>query len=63
MMRTFLTDHASRPKSICRHGSEVKTTFSVIINLTAKTMLLARGNPCESTYYEYTFKESEPKER
>jgi len=63
MMKTFLTDHVSRPKSICRHSSEDKTTFSVIINLTAKTMLLARGNPCESPYYEYSFKESEPKEQ
>jgi isopenicillin-N N-acyltransferase-like protein len=56
MLKTFLQDHVSYPKSICRHGNEVKTTFSVIINLTTKTMLLARGNPCESTYYEYTFK-------
>jgi isopenicillin-N N-acyltransferase-like protein len=56
MLRTFLQDHVSYPKSICRHGKEVKTTFSVIINLTTKTMLLARGNPCESTYYDYTFK-------
>ncbi len=56
MLKTFLQDHVSYPKSICRHGKEVKTTFSVIINLTTKTMLLARGNPCESTYYDYTFK-------
>jgi isopenicillin-N N-acyltransferase-like protein len=56
MLKTFLQDHVSYPKSICRHGKEVKTTFSVVINLTTKTMLLARGNPCESTYYDYTFK-------
>lgn len=55
MLKKFLQDHASRPKSICRHGNNVKTTFSVIINLTAKTMSLAKGNPCQSTYYEYTF--------
>jgi len=55
MLKTFLEDHVSRPQSICRHGNEVKTTFSVIINLTARTMLLAKGNPCESTYYKYTF--------
>ena len=63
MMKTFLADHVSRPKSICRHSSEDKTTFSVIINLTTKTMLLAKGNPCEFPYYEYSFKESESKER
>jgi isopenicillin-N N-acyltransferase-like protein len=55
MLKAFLEDHVSRPKSICRHGAETKTTFSVIINLTTKTMLLANGNPCESTYYEYKF--------
>jgi len=55
MLKKFLQDHVSRPKSICRHGKNVKTTFSVIINLTTKTMFLARGNPCQSQYYEYTF--------
>jgi isopenicillin-N N-acyltransferase-like protein len=55
LLRTFLQDHANRPGSICRHGKGVKTTLSVIINLTAGTMLLARGNPCESTYHTYTF--------
>lgn len=55
MMEKFLQDHVSRPKSICRHGKNVKTTFSVIINLTEKAMYLARGNPCESEYHKYTF--------
>jgi isopenicillin-N N-acyltransferase-like protein len=55
LLKTFLQDHANRPGSICRHGKGVKTTLSVIINLTTNTMLLARGNPCESTYYEYTY--------
>jgi len=55
MLKGFLQDHVSQPRSICRHGESVKTTFSVIINLSTKTMFLARGNPCQSTYYEYTF--------
>jgi isopenicillin-N N-acyltransferase-like protein len=55
LLKSFLQDHANRPGSICRHGKGVKTTLSVIINLTTKTMFLAWGNPCESTYYEYTF--------
>lgn len=54
-MKNFLQDHVSRPKSLCRHGENVKTTFSVIIDLSTKTMFLAKGNPCESTYYKYTF--------
>ncbi|MBN1221785.1 MAG: hypothetical protein JXB23_00960 [Candidatus Aminicenantes bacterium] len=55
LLKTFLSDHVSMPRSICRHGQYVKTTFSVIINLTTQKMYLARGNPCESEYYEYTF--------
>jgi isopenicillin-N N-acyltransferase-like protein len=55
MLKGFLQDHVSKPRSICRHGESVKTTFSVIINLSTRTLFLARGNPCQSTYYEYTF--------
>jgi isopenicillin-N N-acyltransferase-like protein len=56
LLKSFLQDHANRPGSICRHGEGVKTTLSVIIDLTAKKMLLVRGNPCESPYFEYTFR-------
>jgi isopenicillin-N N-acyltransferase-like protein len=53
LLKQFLSDHVNHPGSICRHGNYVKTTFSVIINLTTGTMLLARGNPCEVKYNEY----------
>lgn len=53
LLKQFLSDHVNHPGSICRHGTYVKTTFSVIINLTTGTMLLARGNPCEVKYNEY----------
>jgi isopenicillin-N N-acyltransferase-like protein len=49
----MLSDHVGHPRSICRHGSGVKTTFSVVIDLTSLTMYLAWGNPCESDYAEY----------
>jgi isopenicillin-N N-acyltransferase-like protein len=52
-MKEFLSDHVNYPNSICSHGEKVKTTFSVIINLTTFTMLLAKGNPCEVKYNEY----------
>jgi hypothetical protein len=54
-LKEFLSDHVNYPGSICRHGKGVKTTFSVIINLTTQTMLLARGNPCEVKFKEYNF--------
>lgn len=53
LLKQFLADHVNYPGSICRHGTYVKTTFSVIINLTTGKMLLARGNPCEVEYNEY----------
>jgi isopenicillin-N N-acyltransferase-like protein len=55
MLKEFLSDHVNYPGSICRHGQWVKTTFSVIINLTTQTMHLAIGNPCEAEYKEYNF--------
>jgi isopenicillin-N N-acyltransferase-like protein len=53
MLKSFLSDHVNYPKSICRHGSGVKTTFSVVINLDSLVMYLVRGNPCEAAYTEY----------
>ncbi len=49
----FLSDHVNHPRSICRHGKGIKTTFSVVINLNTLVMYLARGNPCEVKYNEY----------
>ncbi len=53
LLKQFLSDHVNHPGSICRHDTHLKTTFSVIINLTSGTMLLAGGNPCEVKYNEY----------
>lgn len=54
-LKRFLRDHVNYPYSICRHGEKIKTTFSIIINLTTLKMLLAPGNPCEVEYSEYDF--------
>lgn len=52
-MMEALSDHVGHPRSICRHGTGVKTTFSVVIDLSSLTMYLAWGNPCEEEYFEY----------
>jgi isopenicillin-N N-acyltransferase-like protein len=49
----LLSDHVNHPRSICRHGSGVKTTFSIVINLNTLVMYLAKGNPCEVKYNTY----------
>ncbi len=59
MIKEFLSDHTNYPGSLCRHGKEVKTTFSVIINLSNLQMLLARGNPCSNPFYEYQLERKE----
>ncbi|HZQ04195.1 MAG TPA: C45 family peptidase [Gaiellaceae bacterium] len=52
-----LRDHASHPLGICKHGDpavheyeQSVTVASVIYDLTAGTMLLAEGRPCEQEY-------------
>jgi len=52
-MMEALSDHVGHPRSICRHGTGVKTTFSAVIDLSSLTMYLAWGNPCEEEYFEY----------
>ena len=58
-LKRLLRDHVNYPYSICRHGEGIKTTFSIIINLTALKMLLAPGNLCEVKYSEYDFSTEE----
>jgi len=52
-LQELLSDHVNHPRSICRHGTRIKTTFSIVINLNTLTMYLTRGNPCEVKYNEY----------
>ena len=59
MLKKFLSDHTNYPGSICRHGKKIKTTFSVIINLSNLKMLLARGNPCQNPFFEYQLEKEE----
>lgn len=55
-----LGDHFSRPASICRHVDEdahrhdrTQTDVSVIADLTERSLRVARGPPCESSYRTY----------
>lgn len=52
-MKEFLSDHTNYPYSICFHGEEIKTVFSIIINLSTQQVWLAKGNPCEAEFIEY----------
>jgi isopenicillin-N N-acyltransferase-like protein len=53
LFRELLADHANYPGSICKHGLESVTVFSLIINLNARQAWIGRGRPCQTTYFEY----------
>jgi isopenicillin-N N-acyltransferase-like protein len=52
-LRTLLADHANYPGSICKHGLETVTVFSLIIDLGRLRAWIGRGRPCQTTYYEH----------
>ncbi len=58
----LLSDHHGRPKSLCRHQEDLvdwpeeqryETVASVVLDLDARSMLLAPGPPCETEYHRY----------
>jgi isopenicillin-N N-acyltransferase-like protein len=51
--RDLLADHANFPASICKHGLETVTVFSIIIDLEPRRAWIGRGRPCETTYVEH----------
>ncbi|MBN1180181.1 MAG: hypothetical protein JXD18_13300 [Anaerolineae bacterium] len=53
LFRVLLADHANYPVSICKHGLESVTVFSMIVNLNERRAWIGRGRPCETTYFEH----------
>ena len=57
-LRAALSDHSDAPDSICRHlhpGSQTKTVFWCIANVTGGEITYGRGNPCASDDQLYVF--------
>jgi isopenicillin-N N-acyltransferase-like protein len=58
-MRGFLSDHETKPDSLCRHPEfgtpDTKTVFWTVADVTAGTIAFGRGNPCDSQAQEYAF--------
>lgn len=52
LFQKLLADHANYPGSICRHGLETVTVFSLIINLNERRAWIGRGRPCQTRYIE-----------
>jgi isopenicillin-N N-acyltransferase-like protein len=56
-LREILSDHESA-ESLCRHGSSAgdsQTAFWCIADVTARTIMYGRGNPCDSEAQLYIF--------
>ncbi len=57
-LRAALSDHSDAPDSICRHlhqGSQTKTVFWCIADVTRGEITYGRGNPCDSDDQFYVF--------
>jgi isopenicillin-N N-acyltransferase like protein len=57
-LRAAISDHRDAPDSICRHpgpGSQTKTVFWCIADVTRREITFGRGNPCDSEPQYYAF--------
>ena len=54
LFKNLLADHGGYPTSICKHGFNSVTVFSIIIQVETLTAWIGRGFPCETVYTEYT---------
>lgn len=61
VMRGILSDHATRPDSLCRHPEfgfpDTKTAFWCVADVTEGRIAFGRGNPCDSEAQEYVFED------
>ena len=53
LFKKLLADHAGFPTSICKHGLESVTVFSIIVQVEKLTAWIGRGHACETEYHEY----------
>ena len=50
LFQELLKDHQNYPVSICKHGTETVTVFSIIIQLEKLRAWIGRGHPCQTQY-------------
>ena len=53
----ILADHTGVPQPLCRHGSETpgETVFSVLADVTNRTLRIGAGNPCTAEFQAFSF--------
>ena len=60
LFQKLLADHAGYPTSICKHGLQTVTVFSIIIQLEQLRAWIGRGSACEASYSEYQLESHYP---
>jgi isopenicillin-N N-acyltransferase like protein len=60
--QVLLADHANYPGSICKHGLESVTVFSLVIRPEERRAWIGKGRPCQTTYYEYALEPWRPRD-
>jgi len=60
LFQELLADHAGYPASICKHGLETVTVFSIIIHVEVLRAWIGRGRACETEYIEYRLNPYQP---
>ncbi|HKJ38832.1 MAG TPA: C45 family peptidase [Anaerolineales bacterium] len=53
LFQQLLGDHAGYPTSICKHGTETVTVFSIVIQPEKLRAWIGLGRACETEYVEY----------
>ena len=53
LLKKLLADHADYPTSICKHGLETVTVFSMVINTNTLQAWIGPGRACQTKYTEY----------
>jgi isopenicillin-N N-acyltransferase-like protein len=53
LFQKLLNDHAGYPTSICKHGTETVTVFSIVIQLEQLRAWIGLGRACQTEYVEY----------
>jgi isopenicillin-N N-acyltransferase like protein len=61
LFQKLLADHAGYPTSICKHGLETVTVFSIIVHVEGLRAWIGRGWACETEYIEYKLEPYQPK--
>lgn len=53
LFQRLLADHADYPTSICKHGLETVTVFSMVIDVNKLMTWIGPGRPCQTQYVEF----------